>query len=160
MKLGATLLFSKTLLASFLAILVGDSSLLASVPLIVTPQADGENVPVRAETSFSVDVPVQVETSFGLDGPVAMIGPGGVAVPGQMVADADGKVYIYWIIPKAEAGKAQQWRGNISFKAPGWDKVFSFRDGAPNPGDANLPDFVDLLFAGRAVTRTHIAHEP
>jgi hypothetical protein len=160
MKLGATLLFSKTLLASFLAILVGDSSLLASVPLIGTPQADGENVPVRAETSFSVDVPVQVETSFGLDGPVAMIGPGGVAVPGQMVADADGKVSIYWIIPKAEAGKAQQWRGNISFKAPGWDKVFSFRDGAPNPGDANRPDFVDLLFAGRAVTRTQIAHEP
>jgi len=73
----------------------------------------------------------------------------GGAVPGQIVAQADG-CSLYWVAPKIDASSRTVWTATITRKKP-QAAVFAWRD---TPGN-----YLDLLLDGHRITRYMYAHD-
>jgi len=107
-----------------------------------------------------VDVPVSVKIALPKD--LAKVpadeirvtmnrnGQSGSAVPGQVVRDGD-DTELCWILPSVEANEQQTWVASIAKGAASTKDAFAFKDTAG--------DHLDLLFAGRPVTRYMYAYD-
>ena len=117
----------------------------AGLRLKVTPQANGQNVPVS--------VPVE------LPGDLAKVSPERIHVtmtagketrPGQIVAGGGG-AELWWILPAAKANEATTWTADLTHGKTKSKPTFSFKD---TPG-AHL----DVLCEGKPVTRYMYARD-
>ncbi|HUU31439.1 MAG TPA: DUF6807 family protein, partial [Phycisphaerae bacterium] len=121
----------------------------AEMRLVVRPQAAGAEVPVCAAVTLPADLagsPQATRRGEAEAGALRVeMASGGTTVPGQIVPAAGGGTELWWILPKAEAGAAQEWTAQVSRGPAPTKDVFSFADTAG--------DHLDVLFAGRPVAR-------
>ena len=121
----------------------------AEIGLVVQPTAGGSDVPVSA----SIKLPTEL-ASLPAEQIRAELRPkgGGRAVPGQVVLAADGSAQLWWVLPAVQAGQKQQWTAALSKGMPAGKDVYGWKD---TPGK-----HLDLLFAGRPVTRYMYEYDP
>lgn len=118
------------------------------ISLQVTPQADGENVPVLADVNLPSDVANVAPGKIA----VTMTGPGGATAAGQVVRFADdAPVQLAWLLPKAAKGKAQDWSARLAEGKPAGE-AFRFQD--------TKGKHLDLLLGDRVVTRYMYEWDP
>jgi len=75
----------------------------------------------------------------------------GMDVPGQIVTAEDGKRQLWWVIPRTMAGAESDWTAALSPAKKTNTGEFSWEDKAG--------EYLDLLFAGRKVTRYMYAYD-
>ena len=116
---------------------------------VLAPQVECVNVPVSA----IIDLPEQLAQVPAEQISVVLKeqGKAGPALPGQVVADPDGRTRLWWILPRAKAGSTTTWTATLKRSAKTPRKTFSWSD---EPGE-----YLDLLFDGRKVTRYIYAYD-
>jgi len=125
---------------------VGSAAEGAEMRLVVRPQAAGTEVPVGAKVALPADLAGAEAGALRVE-----MASGGTTVPGQIVAAAGGGTELWWILPKAEAGTAQEWTARVSRGPAPTKDAFSFADTAG--------DHLDVLFAGRSEGRARGAFD-
>jgi len=125
-----------------LVLCVGSAAMAADVTLeVAAGDADRIETPVCAELDAA-----QALKGVALDGDlsVSVSGQGGT-LPGQLEALPGGKARLWFVVPQLKAGQKATFRAKIEQRKPAEAKSFVFQDTAG--------DHLDLLFAGRKVTR-------
>lgn len=132
-----------------LLILTGSVAIGAEqLTLRVSTPADGADVPVCAKIELPptlVNVPCE---NVAIQMKEAETGR---ATPGQLVKAADGKMEMWWILPRAKANESSTWIATLKRGAISDGKQFSWQD--------RKGQYLDLLFDGHKVTRYMYAHD-
>ena len=126
-----------------LAAAAGAASARAEIRLLVKgAEADLTDVPVSAE----VRLPRSLSYVPAEKIDVSVSGTGAAkAVPGQIVKGPDGKVRLWWVIPRVRQGSSTRWTARFSRRTGADTGGFTWKD--------EKGKHLDLLFAGSGVTR-------
>ncbi|MFW6161692.1 MAG: DUF6807 family protein [Planctomycetota bacterium] len=120
-------------------VVAGDTDRIDTPVCVEVPEAK-----VLAELDMDKQVPLS--TLVAQDQlTVTLTGPKGTFPPGQIEVPEDGKARLWFVLPKLEAGKTVYFKAMVKRREPKWKKAFEFQD--------EKGDHLDLLFAGRKVTR-------